>query len=80
MHTDLVFYTIILHYCVSAQVSVYPGEEFQLAVKATDELDRPNATTVEPPNKGHFGSRAFVLFSEVVLWWEVRANMQFIAP
>jgi len=36
--------------------------------------------TVEPPNKGHFGSKAFVLFSEVVLWWEVRANMQFIAP
>jgi len=36
--------------------------------------------TVEPPNKGHFGRRAFVLFSEVVLWWEVRANMQFIAP
>ena len=35
---------------------------------------------MEPPNKGHFGSRAFVLFSEVVLWWEVRANMQFIAP
>ena len=33
--------------------------------------------TVEPPNKG---SRAFVLFSEVVLWWEVRDNMQFIAP
>jgi len=31
--------------------------------------------TVEPPNKGHFGSRAFVLFSEVVLWWEVRTNM-----
>ena len=37
-------------------------------------------TTVEPPNKGHFRSRAFVLFSEVVLWWEVRANIQFIAP
>ena len=36
--------------------------------------------TVEPPNKGHCGSRAFVLFSEVVLWWEVQANMQFIAP
>ena len=36
--------------------------------------------TVEPPNKGHFGSRAFVLYSEVVLWWEVQANMQFIAP
>jgi len=36
--------------------------------------------TVEPPNKGHFGSRAFVLFSEVVLWWEVQANMQSIAP
>ena len=37
-------------------------------------------STVETPNKGHFGSTAFVLFSEVVLWWEVRANMQFIAP
>ena len=35
---------------------------------------------VEPSNKGHLGSRAFVLFSEVVLWWEVGANMQFIAP
>jgi len=35
---------------------------------------------VEPPSKGHFGSRAFVLLSEVVLWWEVQANMQFIAP
>ena len=34
--------------------------------------------TVEPPNKGHFGSRSFVLFSEVVLWWEVRANRSFI--
>ena len=27
--------------------------------------------TVEPLNKGHFGSKAFVLYSEVVLWWEV---------
>ena len=34
--------------------------------------------TVEPPNKGHFGSRGFVLFSEVVLWWEVQANRLFI--
>ena len=31
--------------------------------------------TVEPPNKGHFGSRAFVLYSEVVLWWEVRITI-----
>ena len=29
---------------MSAQMSVYPGEEFQLAVTATDELDRPTAT------------------------------------
>ena len=36
--------------------------------------------TVEPLNKGHFGSRAFVLFSEVVLWWEVRVSTQFIPP
>ena len=34
--------------------------------------------TVEPLNKGHFGSRGFVLFSEVVLWWEVQANRLFI--
>ena len=28
--------------------------------------------TVEPPNKGHFGSMVFVLYWEAVLWWEVR--------
>ena len=27
--------------------------------------------TVEPPNKGHFGSTTFVLYLEAVLWWEV---------
>ena len=36
------------------------------------------SSTVEPLNKGHFGSRGFVLFSEVVLWWEVQANWSFI--
>ena len=36
-------------------------------------------STVEPPNKGHFGSKAFVLYSEVVLWWEVRLNLLFLA-
>ena len=34
--------------------------------------------TVEPLNKGHFGSRGFVLFSEVVLWWEVQSIRSFI--
>ena len=44
-----------------------------------DSLHQPvHQCTVEPPNKGHFGSRGFVLFSEVVLWWEVRANRSFI--
>ena len=28
--------------------------------------------TVEPPNKGHFGSTAFVLYLEAVLRWEVQ--------
>ena len=28
-------------------------------------------TTVEPPNRGHFGTAAFVLPSEVVLFSEV---------
>ena len=28
-------------------------------------------TTVEPPNRGHFGTTAFVLSSEVVLFSEV---------
>ena len=28
--------------------------------------------TVEPPNKGHFGSGEFVLYWEAVLWQEVR--------
>ena len=30
------------------------------------------SNTVEPPNKGHFGSGHFVLYLETVLWWEVR--------
>ncbi len=32
----------------------------------------PCMITVEPPNKGHFGSRHFVLYREAVLWWEVK--------
>ena len=32
-------------------------------------------TTVEHLNKGHFGSVAFVLYSEVVLWWEVEITI-----
>ena len=34
--------------------------------------------TVEPLNKGHFGNRASVLYSEVVLWWEVQLNLLFL--
>ena len=34
-------------------------------------ISRPSHT-VEPPNKGHFGSGDFVLYLEAVLWWEVR--------
>ena len=30
---------------------------------------------MEPLNKGHFGSVAFVLYSEVVLWWEVEITI-----
>ena len=29
-------------------------------------------STVEPPNKGHFGSATFALHLEAVLWWQVR--------
>ena len=43
-----------------------------------DVYIRQGSNTVEPLNKGHFGSRGFVLFSEVVLWWEVQANRLFI--
>ena len=32
--------------------------------------------TVEPPSKGHFGSMAFVLYWEAVLWWEVRITTE----
>ena len=34
--------------------------------------------TVKPPNKGHFGIWASVLYSEVVLWWEVQHILLFI--
>jgi len=50
----------------------------QFEICLMEELGK--IVTVEPPNIGHFGSRGFVLFSEVVLWWEVQANIQFIAP
>ena len=30
---------------------------------------------MEPLNKGHFVSMAFVLYSEVVLWWEVEITI-----
>ena len=49
-----------------------PGAHALLTVPVTN-LCVPN--TVEPPNKGHFGSRAFVLYSEAVLWWEVRITI-----
>jgi len=35
------------------------------------ELLLKNVNTVEPPNRGHFGTAAFVLSSEVVLFSEV---------
>ena len=34
-----------------------------------------NDKTVEPPNKGHFGSGDVVLYLEAVLWWEVRITI-----
>ena len=30
---------------------------------------------MEPLNKGHFGSGAFALYLEAVLWWEVRITI-----
>ena len=37
-------------------------------------------TTVEPPNRGHFGTVAFVLSSEVVLFSEVVYYLPCIPP
>jgi len=37
----------------------YPGRHINVVI------------TVEPPNRGHFGTMAFVLSSEVVLFSEV---------
>ena len=34
-----------------------------------------DSCTVEPLSKGHFGSVAFVLYSEVVLWREVEITI-----
>ena len=33
---------------------------------------RKESQCIEPLNRGHFGSKAFVLYSEAVLLWEVR--------
>ena len=40
-----------------------------IVIRTSNQLARE--TTVEPPNKGHFGSGDFVLYLEAVLWWEV---------
>ena len=40
------------------------------------ESECPKWYTVEPPNKGHFGSMVFVLYWEAVLWWEVRITTE----
>jgi len=39
-----------------------------------------NTYTVEPPNRGHFGTAAFVLSSEVVLFSEVVYYLPCILP
>ena len=38
-----------------------------------------NNYTVESPNKGHFGSGASVLYSEIVLWWKVQLHLLILA-
>ena len=45
------------------------GNEIQKAIKiVTLPINVKFRCTVEPPNKGHFGIGAFVLYSEAVLW------------
>ena len=43
----------------------------QLVACPTASVETTNGITVEPPNRGHFGTAAFVLSSEVVLFSEV---------
>ena len=50
----------------------------QFSANGDRGVNKGHFSTVEPLNKGHFGSTGFVLFSEVVLWWEVQANRFFI--
>ena len=70
----------VIHVSYLAVSTVVVGTEMQWLLQNSLNSFRCIVPTVEPPSKGHVGSRAFVLISEVVLWWEVRANMQFIAP
>ena len=46
------------------------GREGELRVYNTIKLAH-SQNTVEPPNRGHFGTAAFVLSSEVVFFSEV---------
>ncbi len=52
----------------------------QLLTSAPTEASAPVVLsfTLEPPNKGHFGSRHFVLYREAVLWWEVKKSIQVV--
>ena len=58
-----------VHVCVGGQES----QRTRLAsTVGTEMYARLNlCNTVEPPNRGHFGTAAFVLSSEVVLFSEV---------
>ena len=46
-----------------------------LLTEADAYSDFSNNITVEPLNKGHFGSVTFVLYLEAVLWWEVQITI-----
>ena len=49
------------------QISVYMISNNQI-VCSSDSVSRQCRSTLEPLNIGHFGSRSFVLDSEVVHW------------
>ncbi len=54
--------------CVGSDCSVCVWAVMVVCVGGGDG----KSNTVEPPNKGHFGSRHTVLYREAVLWWEVK--------
>ena len=68
MFTDRYYTSIPLAQALADRSTSFTGTSMRNRAELPDPI---HLYTVEPPNRGHFGTVAFVLSSEVVLFSEV---------